>query len=234
MNATLLLQLWETGRSRPGQRAMLLQQAACPDAGAEEVRSASPGERAHALLTWRERFFGAVMPCVADCAHCGERVEFDLRRVDLVADPIYIVPPEICVDDGSHHVRVRLPSVKAVEDARGDPERLFASCLIEANDGSRPVAPQDLPAAIRARIERELLAADPLLDPQLDLKCPSCEHLWSAPFNAVAYCWSDVEGWARQMILAVHRLAKAYGWSESEVLMMSASRREQYLQLIGS
>jgi hypothetical protein len=54
-----------------------------------------------------------------------------------------------------------------------------------------------------------------------------------APFDIVSHLWTELDAWARRMLREVHALAATYGWSEAEILRMSATRRRAYLDLIG-
>jgi hypothetical protein len=49
----------------------------------------------------------------------------------------------------------------------------------------------------------------------------------------VTFFWSEISAEARRLLLEVHNLASAYGWSESDILSMSALRRRYYLEMIG-
>ena len=78
---------------------------------------------------------------------------------------------------------------------------------------------------------RELAAGDPQAEVLLSLRCPACEHEWSTPFDILAYLWDEIDDWARRLLSEVHTLASAYGWSERDVLGMSARRRRLYLEM---
>ncbi len=75
--------------------------------------------------------------------------------------------------------------------------------------------------------------ADPQADVQLNLSCPSCNHNWQMVFDIVSFFWSEIHTWAQQMLREVHILASAYGWYEADILVMSPSRRQFYLQMVG-
>jgi hypothetical protein len=38
---------------------------------------------------------------------------------------------------------------------------------------------------------------------------------------------------ARSLLAEVHSLARAYGWTESEILALSPQRRSTYLEMVG-
>jgi hypothetical protein len=50
-------------------------------------------------------------------------------------------------------------------------------------------------------------------------------------FDVVSYFWGEIEDWAMRLFRDVHSLAAAYGWSEREIIGMSARRRRLYLEL---
>ena len=90
-----------------------------------------------------------------------------------------------------------------------------------------PIAPGD-----EAAISASISAMDPLVDFSVSCHCPAC----GAP-NEVAI---DLEMLALERLAArqtallyeVHRFASFYGWTESDVLAVSPSRRARYLRLI--
>ena len=45
--------------------------------------------------------------------------------------------------------------------------------------------------------------------------------------------WAELDAWARRLLLDVHTLARAYGWSERDILQLTETRRQFYLNLIG-
>ncbi|MGW4967776.1 hypothetical protein ACWEPL_62105, partial [Nonomuraea sp. NPDC004186] len=78
------------------------------------------------------------------------------------------------------------------------------------------------------------VVTDPLVDVELCLACPDCGLEWAESFDIVSYLWSELDGWCRRTLLEVHDLAAAYGWTEPQVLALSAWRRQCYLGLVRS
>jgi len=76
-------------------------------------------------------------------------------------------------------------------------------------------------------------AQDPAADISLALNCPDCAHAWEMGFDIGVYFWREIQAAARRIVLEVDALARAYGWSETEILGMSASRRNLYLEMVG-
>jgi hypothetical protein len=76
--------------------------------------------------------------------------------------------------------------------------------------------------------------ADPLADIQLGMTCPFCDHRWRVVFDIVSFLWTEIEAWAWRMLADVHTLAQAYGWGEREILTLSPTRRQFYLDMVGA
>jgi len=74
--------------------------------------------------------------------------------------------------------------------------------------------------------------ADPQADVQIALCCPACEHKWQEAFDILSFLWEEIDAWVYRTLNDVHVLASAYGWSESEILAMSAWKRQAYLDLV--
>jgi hypothetical protein len=77
-------------------------------------------------------------------------------------------------------------------------------------------------------------ALDPLAEIRISLTCPQCNHKWDAWFDIAGYFWAEIQDWAEKTLAAVHQLARAYGWSEGEILELSPVRRQLYLGMIFS
>ena len=77
-----------------------------------------------------------------------------------------------------------------------------------------------------------MAALDAQADVVFDLHCVACEHRWNAPFDPAAFLLSEVAAYADRLTVEVHQLARAYGWHESSILAMGATRRRRYLALL--
>jgi hypothetical protein len=69
---------------------------------------------------------------------------------------------------------------------------------------------------------------------QLDISCPACRRTFCAPFYVVSFLWAELEHWARSTLREVHVLARAYGWTEPDVLAIGSARRRIYLEMVGA
>lgn len=244
LSAAALLDIWDAGQGRPPtERALLLLEAACAEAGRDEIARWSVGWRDGRLLTLREHLFGVPMQSVTACPACGERLELDFATTDIRA-PVPEAPPlprsmlSLALD--GYAVTFRLPDSRdlraagAADDAAAIARRLLDLCIVGARYGGEAVGSEDLPDTVVAEINRRLAGADPQADPQLALTCPACGHAWRAPLDIGAFLWAEVEAWAARTLHGVHRLATAYGWREADILALSPRRRQFYLDLVSA
>lgn len=243
-----LLAAWEAGLAQQGSgRALLLHRAARPGAGTDALQSVPLGERAADLFALRRALFGARMQVKIDCAgpDCGEAMEFELDAGELGTRPE--VPEDgLRVEEGEWVVRFRLPgpadlaavSAAAVAGAAvdaADARRLLgAQCVRSARRGGRPATEEELaalPEPLLKRFAEAAKEADPAAEVTLNIACPQCGTATPAELDIAAYLWTELDAWARDVLLDVHLLASAYGWSEPQILALSPLRRRYYLEL---
>jgi hypothetical protein len=226
----------------------MLLHAACPDISLDELADLRIGERDSKLITLRGLTFGQRFAATTSCPDCGETVELNLNLDDFKVPDL---PPTDAIiaqsDDGSmllhtmdFDIRFRIPNsldvVDAIENSslKTDEARrsMLQNCILSLKQNGRDVSIDKLPQKVLQSIEHQMELADPLSDIQLDLTCPTCSHHWQALFDILTFFWSEIDTWARRILVQVHLLASAYGWSESEILAMSPLRRQWYLELI--
>lgn len=53
-----------------------------------------------------------------------------------------------------------------------------------------------------------------------------------AQLDTAALLWDEISIRAGALLQEVHRLASSYGWSEEQILALSATRRAHYLALV--
>ena len=76
-----------------------------------------------------------------------------------------------------------------------------------------------------------MLAADPLSEVLVGVACPACGTEFVVDLDVAGFVWAELRGRARELLRDVHVLARAYGWTESEVLALGERRRAAYLEL---
>jgi hypothetical protein len=115
------------------------------------------------------------------------------------------------------------------------PGRLVQACTVRALRHGEPVDADALPELLPERVERRIAEAaaeaDPTADVRLTVACPECGDATPAELDITSYLWTELDTWARDLMLDVHLLATAYGWSEPEILALSPLRRRYYLEL---
>lgn len=226
LGAPELLSIWEEGRSRhPIDRALLLFAVAQADLPPECLADLPLGRCSEALLRWRRSVLGPRIPVYANCPGCREQMEMTLETEQLLAD----VATEY-TEYESDGFRCRAPTSRDLAEAveAGDHDavvmRLLERCCLSRPDDASPDA--------LAVAEASLETLDPAADIELALTCASCGMSWTAPFDIGVVLWDELEVKARSMLSEVHILARAYGWSERDILGLSEARRTEYIERI--
>ncbi|NUK10920.1 hypothetical protein HRW18_23620 [Streptomyces lunaelactis] len=236
-----LLATWEAGLAqRDSGRSLLLHRAARPGAGTDELLSMPVGEREADLFALRRALFGERMQVRVECASCGEAMEFDLDATLLGARARTTDGP-LRVEEDEWVVEFRLPTVAALAAAGAVPDPadarrlLLVRCTVSAVRGGEAVPPERLagllPERVQQRLAEKAADADPAADVTLNVACPKCGEATRAELDIASYLWTELDNWARDLMLDVHLLATAYGWSEPEILALSPLRRRYYLEL---
>jgi hypothetical protein len=227
-----LLALWERGRGRHAiDRALLLFAAACPELDSDRLADLSLGQRNAALVRLRQCTFGSEIPAYVDCPSCGERMELAIQL------DTFLPRQKEAFTDGQFEAdgfRFRLPTSRDLAalldhaDAESAAAHLLERCCLARPNNALAPSLHDL----LENIETKLEALDPSANIELSLVCASCHHAWAAPFDIASLLWDEVEARARALLAAVHALARAYGWSEREVLALGEQRRSTYLDMV--
>ncbi|MER8157839.1 hypothetical protein [Streptomyces sp. NPDC094472] len=113
---------------------------------------------------------------------------------------------------------------------------LLARCLVSVHRAGLPVPADRLPVAelpepVQRKLAEAAERADPAADVTLNVACPECGETTRAELDIASYLWAELDHWARDLLLDVHLLATAYGWSEPQILALSPLRRRYYLEL---
>jgi uncharacterized protein YbaR (Trm112 family) len=239
MTASELLAVWEKGIDRPMfERALLLLETASGQS-MDSLAALSIGQRDLKLLELREALFGCALPCITACPACNEHLELSLDSNDLrisgESDPIQTQTLEI---DGLK-LEFRLPNsadlafAGSLNDKAGARDILLQRCLVVAYQETHEVAYGELSPMVMDALSKAMSEADQQSQLELALICPSCEQNWSMVFDITSYLWSEIQNWAMRTLREVYLLARAFGWSEADILALSSLRRQLYLQSVG-
>ena len=241
LNAATLLAAWERALSQsPVQQALTLLSTAWPEKSVEQWANLSIGERDGYLLRFRDEVFGSEFEATTLCPMCGERLHLTFASEAIRAQ---VCAPStnnasLRMEGVDYELDYRLPtSADLIEVAAGADsdgrELLLRRCVTARREGAT-VDPVLLPEQIVSAAIERMTQADPQAEVRIVVACPVCPHRWSTIFDILSYLWSEIDDWAQRLLLEVHELASAYGWSEREIIAMSARRRHFYLGMVGA
>ena len=239
--AAVLLRAWECGAAEatPDRAASLLHWLDA-DAAAASVQAGelTVGQCDARLFELRRAMFGEMLEVVATCSACQSAVELTLALGEL-QPPVQEGPvPPLTVQANGYTLLCRVPrnddlGVLARRSEEVTLRDLLEQCVIEASspDGL-PVTLRGLPEAVVETIIEALAGCDPGAFTVLRMRCP-CGNEWADELDIRTVVWNDLTEWVGRTLAEVHHLARAYGWSEAEILAMSGWRRRWYLEAAG-
>jgi hypothetical protein len=238
MDDIQILDVWGAGRADPAARPLLMLAAVHPELPAGELAELPVGRGNVLLLADRQARFGDRLDGDVACPGCGDRLEVTVPLADLTAVP---APDEGrgTLSVGDVEVRFRPPAhadllaASAAPDAGAAAGVLLARCVLAASRNGEPVAVADLPSAVVEALDVALAEHDPHADLRLATTCASCGHAFDLTVDPSGLYWAELAEHARRLLVDVHRLATAYGWSEREILRIDPARRAAYLELVG-
>lgn len=224
-----ILSLWEraVGRSRWHRDDALLEDAGAP---------AALGDRNRALLAVRNALFGRDWPLRSECPGCGAECEFAVDGVALAEglDSQPRADARARFDWHGRPIVLRAPTADDLrviadhDDVAGAARALLSRCLPAGLDPAQ-LGEDDI-VALEGWIEK----LDPAAAVTFALTCPACGDEWRAPFDVAEALWTELQRAAELSLTDVDALARAYGWTEDEVMELSPVRRAAYLQLVAA
>lgn len=238
-SAAQLLETWEGALGLPpAQRALSLLASAAPDLTHEALAALPLGRRDARLLRLRECLFGGQLQLVVPCPHCAQLIESRLGAADLGFDGEQAFAETHGMQSQDYTLSFRPPAstdliaLAGEMDAERARERLLERCVLEARDPSGVAIPaRALPQPVLAELAAHMESVDPGAVVELSFDCPACHHSWQEVFDIAGFLWREIHAWAQRTLRDVHALACAYGWREADVLALSPTRRQIYLEL---
>lgn len=122
-----------------------------------------------------------------------------------------------------------LDSATADSDLPPPNARSFAA-LCQPQDHN----PGELPAETVEALSRAMIEAAPEAEIILRLTCPACGHEWDLLFDIAEFFWREISAQAQRLLREIDTLARAYGWTEAEILSLPAQRRQTYLEMLAA
>ena len=243
LSASEMITVWERGAAQhPVDRALTLLEACCGEPR-ERLAQASIGQRDALLLLVHQQLFGDVLQAFAECPQCRERLEYSLSTREIAARSAQTDgsgnESHLSFFDNGVQVQLRPPNsfdlgaVAACTDMATARRLLAERCVIEMTRERRAVPVSELSDSAVDRIAAHLASADPQADVLIDLTCAACRHAWQVILEIESFLWIKISSLAKRLLRDVHALARAYGWSEQEILSLSPLRRRAYLEMVG-
>jgi hypothetical protein len=234
LSAHDVLRVWERGRGQQNlERAIAILADTSPDLTREQIYRLPVGERDLRLLELREQTFGPHLSGLAQCPSCGAELEFSLNAQELRL-PSAAPPETIDLHAGGRELTLRRPDTEDLAIAaecsdEDETAHVLARRCVISGAGDGPLT-NELIEAIGERLSE----ADPQSEMMLHFVCPQCIGEWRALFDIVSFFWAEIASTAKRLLLEVHTLARSYGWSERDILAMTAVRRQAYLEMLGA
>jgi hypothetical protein len=199
--------------------------------GPGQARELAVPDRDRLLAALYVRSFGMRVESTVRCAACDRRFDLDFTLDDVLHSLHEGMGGRVPRDEAGlfrlrDGRRFRLPSgadehaVLQVPAAERE-TTLLRRCLVEGS------ADADLESLAEAMRE-----AAPLLDLLVEAHCPECGRVQAVRFDLQHYLLARILDERRLRAWEFHRLARAYGWSRSEILDLSRSQRRLHVELI--
>jgi len=222
-------------------RGLLLLSLLDPELSITDSAKLSIGERDSRLLLLREEIFGSRLINTVVCPSCRNKLEWESNTRDLfLKQPDYnINNDEFDFSENEFLVKFRLPNSEDIAGVLNYSEGvqedyLIKQCILKAERSGKAIQPDKLPPGLLDKILERMEELDPQADISINLTCPECGNKWTSHFDISAYLWSEINYWAINLMQEVDILARAYGWTETEIINLSPVRRHIYIDLINS
>lgn len=199
-----------------------------------DARKLIPADRDRLLVSVYKHTYGSRIESTRDCPNCGEPFDLDFSLNALQSSLTQTLNKVAFETDGdgvfslTDGCRFRLPTGEDELAVSGlSPEKagyaLLERCILDETPPKNPDA-----------IESAMQELAPIMDLEIELVCPECEHEHLVNFNIQSYLLTAIKQERNQFLHEVHRLASSYGWSLSEILGLPRSRRRVLAFLIES
>lgn len=214
---------------------------------ADDVRALTVGDREALLLHLRRLTYGDKISSLLTCpqAGCGEKMNLELAISDILVLPnqhgeeSYEMKLKEKNDD--YKIKFRLPTgvdQEAVVKMSGDDlaaasKRLLQRCIQEmSRNGHKVKYENNLPATVAKALSQRMAELDPQAEILLKMTCPACQQEFTANFDIGDFFFKELAAHSQQVFREVHLLAWHYHWDEKDILNMTRSRRQIYLNLL--
>ncbi len=210
----------------------------------DDVSSLTVGDRDALLLHLRRLAFGERIHSVLACPQtgCGEKMDLELTIGDILvsfnqhAKEVYEMG--LNEKDIAYKIKFRLPTgadqETVVRMGINDPDtasmRLLKLCIQEMMKNGRKIKSENsLPIAVVEALSQRMAEIDPQAEILLKMPCPVCQREFVANFDIGDFFLKELIADSQQIFREVHLLAWHYHWNEEDIINMTRSRRQIYL-----
>lgn len=243
LTATELLQVWEKSLDKSLiDKSMFLLSVACSVSDIKILTHLSIGDRDMRLFLLRKWMFGTRLTNLANCPQCGESMEWEMSMEDFDLEEVNTLPSprqfNLTVED--YQLKFRLPNshdlIKVMNNKnyQNNPNKILEDCILNAKRSGHDCSTSEVPEKVFQTLDEHISKEDPKANINILLNCESCKHQWETAFDIVSYLWTEIDNWAKHILQEVYTLARAFNWSEKDILEMSPQRRRMYLQMLHS
>lgn len=228
-----LIQIWERAKYKSTtEQALLLLAAACPDHDIDAISQWSIGQRDAHLFELRAQLFGTIFTNTVNCPNCQEKLEWDMQLSNFPIPKQLEVGTEKNwkVEIEGYSIQFRRPNSQDLLSE--SPEQILNRCISSITKEGQILEIEALPITALKTLGEKMEQVDPLANTTILLNCPACGHQWEVFFDIVRYLWAEIDNWVKHLLQEVFILAKAFHWSERDILNMSPQRRQLYLQML--
>jgi hypothetical protein len=236
LSAANILKIWEQGSGlRAFERALLVLDYGCPEHGRESSLDLSLGARDRLLFDIYRLSFGDTLDAYTECPSCQERLEFSLSCSDflnydseqkLTRQTVFIDGVEFSLRPPNSRDAAAAALSHSVVAAR---QLLLTQCATPAADCN--LVFDTLPESTQEKIAVAIAALDPQAELLMDLVCPACHGAWQGVFEVNDFVWAEIRTRAKRLLQHIDALARVYGWREADILALSETRRNLYVQM---
>lgn len=214
--------------------ALAILSRAMPERGSDALAGMPVGRRDAELLAVRAATFGARIALVSDCPRCGATLESGLKAEDvgLACEhlPESAEPREVLLAGRRVLMRPATAGDLAAAEALRRPAAmraaLLSACVLAVDGVAGAPVPDDLVPAVEAA----LADLDPQAEVELEFDCSECGEAWTEYLDPPTLIRFELATRARRILAEVAELARAFHWSERDILALSPARRRFYLE----
>jgi hypothetical protein len=235
-----LLAAWDRGSHESDlARALTLLHMSSPERSRESIAALSLAERDLELWRLRRITFGEWLRATLPCAACSAQIEFTLALSDVI-EPLERLQLTTAVtthiEDWAVAARPAttrdLEAVLSIADDELAKQILLERCVALTSRSGTAADWANLPDPVRKRAVETFDEVHEGAEFTCIASCPQCGAVELEDLDIGRFLWFEVRNAAKRLLVEIHELASAYGWSESAILALSAQRRQSYLAMV--